>query len=205
MAMLGGYAFWALTSGKIASLPSAAALPIALLFVLACGALVEFVVFRPLRNSSPLAKRMASLGVLLIAESSMLLAFGTTQQPEQVILPVTGFTFDGAVVGVYVVILAIGVIGVTAALWAVYKWTRFGLATRAASENEAAAMLGGLNPVRIGLANTLLSSLLAGLLGILAAAVTQLDPSTLPLQIIPALAAALLASFTSFWTATISA
>jgi len=48
MAMLGGYAFWALTSGKIASLPSAAALPIALLFVLACGALVEKISGRPL-------------------------------------------------------------------------------------------------------------------------------------------------------------
>ena len=52
MAMLGGYAFWALTSGKIASLPTGAALPIALLFVVACGALVELAVFRPLRNSS---------------------------------------------------------------------------------------------------------------------------------------------------------
>ena len=59
-------------------------------------------------------------------------------------------------------------------------------------------MLGGLSPNIISLANTLLASLLAGALGILAASITQLDPSTLPLQIIPALAAALIASFTSF-------
>src|ERR1700733_8841526 len=203
--MLGGYAFWALTSGKIASLPTAAALPIALLFVLACGALVEFAVFRPLRNSSPLSKMVSSLGVLLIAQSAMLLAFGTTPQPAPTLLPVTGFTFPGSVVGWNVIILAAGAIVVTAALWAVYKCTKFGLATRAASENEAAAMLGGLNPVRISLANTLLSSLLAGVLGIFAASVTQLDPETLPLQIVPALACALIASFTSFWGATISA
>jgi branched-chain amino acid transport system permease protein len=205
MAMLGGYAFWALTSGKIASLPTGAALPLALLFVVACGALVEFAVFRPLRNSSPLSKMVSSLGVLLIAQSSMLLAFGTTPQPEPTILPTTGFMLFGSNVGWDIIILAALIIVITAALWAVYKWTRFGLATRAASENEAAAMLGGLNPVRIGLANNLLSSLLAGLLGILAAAITQLDPTTLPLQIIPALAAALIAGFTSFWTATISA
>src|SRR5690349_17927390 len=74
----------------------------------------------------------------------------------------------------------------------------FGLATRAAAENEAAAMLSGLSPNVISLTNTLLASLLAGALGILAASITQLDPSTLPLQIIPALAAALIASFTSF-------
>ena len=205
MAMLGGYAFWALTSGKIASLPTGAALPLALLFVVACGALVEFAVFRPLRNSSPLSKMVSSLGVLLIAQSAMLLAFGTTPQPEPTILPTTGFMLFGSNIGWDIIILAVLILVITAALWAVYKWTRFGLATRAASENEAAAMLGGLNPVRIGLANNLLSSLLAGLLGILAAAITQLDPSTLPLQIIPALAAALIAGFTSFWTATISA
>jgi branched-chain amino acid transport system permease protein len=204
-AMLGGYAFWALTSGKIASLPTGAALPIALLFVVACGALVEFAVFRPLRNSSPLSKMVSSLGVLLIAQSAMLLAFGTTPQPEPTILPTSGFIMFGSNVGWDLIILAAGVVVVTAVLWAAYKWTRFGLATRAASENEAAAMLGGLNPVRISLANTLLSSLLAGALGILAAAVTQLDPETLPLQIIPALAAALIAGFTSFWGAAISA
>src|ERR1700743_3584107 len=108
MAMLGGYPCWALTSGKIASLPTAAALPLALLFVVACGALVEFAVFRPLRNSSPLSKMVSSLGVLLIAQSAMLLAFGITPQPEPVILPVTGFTFAGSVVGWNVIILAAG-------------------------------------------------------------------------------------------------
>ena len=58
-AMLGGYAFWSLTSGKIASLPHLVALPLALLFVLAVGALLEFAVYRPLRNASPLGKLIA--------------------------------------------------------------------------------------------------------------------------------------------------
>ncbi len=83
-------------------------------------------------------------------------------------------------------------------LAAVYRWSRFGLATRAAAENEVAAMLGGLSPNTISLINTVVAAVLAGALGILAASITQLDPETLPLQIIPALAAALLASFTSF-------
>ena len=46
--------------------------------------------------------------------------------------------------------------------------------------------------------NTLLASAIAGGIGILAASITQLDTETLPLQIVPALAAALLAGFTSF-------
>jgi branched-chain amino acid transport system permease protein len=145
-AMLGGYAFWALSSGKIASLPTGVALVLALVFVVACGALVEFAVFRPLRNSSPLSKMVSSLGVLLIAQSAMLLAFGTTPQPEPTVLPVTGFHLFGSLVGWDVIILAAGVLVVTAGLWAVYKWTKFGLATRAASENETAASSAGSTP-----------------------------------------------------------
>jgi branched-chain amino acid transport system permease protein len=198
VAMLGGYAFWALNAGKLSTLPTAVALPLSLLFVLVIGAVTEFAVYRPLRNSSPLAKLVSSLGVLLIAQSAMILAFGVTPQPEPGILPTSVVHILGAVVPVNRFILTGLVIVAAAGLAALYKWTRFGLATRAVAENEAAAMLGGLSPNIISLANTLLASLLAGALGILAASITQLDPSTLPLQIIPALAAALIASFTSF-------
>ena len=198
IAMLGGYAFWALNAGKLATLPTAVALPLSLLFVLAVGAITEFAVYRPLRNSSPLAKLVSSLGVLLIAQSAMLLAFGVTPQPEPGILPTNVVHIFGAVVPVNRFILTGLVIVAAAGLAALQAWTRFGLATRAAAENEAAAMLSGLSPDIISLTNTLLASLLAGALGILAASITQLDPSTLPLQIIPALAAALIASFTSF-------
>ena len=201
IAMLGGYAFWALNAGKIASLPTAAALPLALVFVAAFGALTEFVVYRPLRNSAPLAKLVASLGVLLVAQASMLLAFGITPQPAPGILPTNTVHMLGAVVPVNRFILTGIVIVAAAALAAAYKWTTFGLATRAAAENEAAAMLSGLSPNLISLTNTLLASLVAGGLGILAASITQLDPQTLPLQIIPALAAALIAQFTSFGVA----
>jgi len=201
MAMIGGYAYWALTAGKIAALPMAAALPLALVFVLVVGTLCEYIVFRPLRNASPLAKLVSTLGLLLIAQSSMLLAFGTTPVPSPTVLPSTSVFLLGSNVAVSTFILVGIIIVATAGLWAVYKWTRFGLATRAAAENEAAAMLGGLSPARISLVNTLLASLLAGAIGILAASITSLDPETLPLQIIPALAAALLASFSSFWIA----
>jgi branched-chain amino acid transport system permease protein len=198
IAMLGGYAFWALNSGKLAALPTFAAVLVALLFVLVVGALTEFAVYRPLRNSAPLAKLVSSLGVLLIAQSAMLLAFGVTPQPAASILPQNTVHLLGAVVPVNRFILTGIVIVAAAALSAAYKWTRFGLATRAAAENEAAAMLSGLSPNVISLVNTLLAALVAGGLGILAASITSLDPSTLPLQIIPALAAALIASFTSF-------
>ena len=198
MAMLGGYAYWSLNTGRIATLPTWACLVLSLLFVAVVGVVIEFAVWRPMRNSPPLAKLVASLGVLLVVQASMLLAFGITQQPEPSILPGNTVRLFGEPIPVDRFILTGLVIVAAAVLAAVYKWTKFGLATRAAAENEVAAMLGGLSPNTISLINTVAAALLAGAVGILAASITELDPQTLPLQIIPALAAALLASFTSF-------
>jgi branched-chain amino acid transport system permease protein len=197
MAMFAGYAFWALTTDLL-HLSTVPALLISLVIVLAVGAAVELVAFRPLRTAPPLAKLVSSLGVLLVLQASMLLAFGTTEQPEPNVLPQNTVKMLGAVIPIDRFILTGIVIVLAAALAALYRFTRFGLQTRAASENEVAAMLGGLSPNRLSMVNTLLASVIAGGIGILAASITQLDTETLPLQIVPALAAALLAGFTSF-------
>ncbi len=60
---------------------------LSLVVVLAAGAAIELGVFRPLRTTSPLAKLVASLGVLLALQASMLLAFSTLPQPEPQVLP----------------------------------------------------------------------------------------------------------------------
>jgi branched-chain amino acid transport system permease protein len=197
VAMFAGYAFWALTTDLL-HLSTVPALLISLVIVLALGAAIELVAFRPLRTAPPLAKLVSSLGVLLVLQASMLLAFGTTAQPEPSVLPQNTVKLLGAVIPIDRFILTGIVIVLAAALAALYRFTLFGLATRAASENEVFAMLSGLSPNRLSMINTLLASAIAGGIGILAASITQLDTETLPLQIVPALAAALLAGFTSF-------
>src|ERR1700744_5764110 len=199
VAMVGGYAFWALNTNQLGfTLSTAPTLGVSLVVVVVFGALMELVAFRPLRNASPLAKLVSSLGVLLIAQATVLLAFGNTPQPEPTILPQSIVHVFGAVIPVDRFILTGIVIAIAAPLAAAYRWSRFGLATRAASENEVAAMLGGLSPRLLSLGNTLVASFIAGAVGILAAAITELDSETLPLQIVPALTAALIARFTSF-------
>jgi branched-chain amino acid transport system permease protein len=200
VAMVGGYAYWALKTGQVAAVQmgTAPALVCSLAIVLIFGVLVELIAFRPLRNASPLAKLVSSLGVLLIAQAMVLLAFGNTPEPEPTILPQSTVHVLGAVIPVDRFILTGIVMALAAALAAAYRWSRFGLATRAASENEVAAMLGGLSPRLLSLGNTLVASFIAGAVGILAAAITELDSETLPLQIVPALTAALIARFTSF-------
>ena len=206
IAMVSGYAFWALRTDQIAGiqLSTGPALVVALLFVAVVGVAIEFIVFRPLRTASPLAKLVSTLGVLLICQASVVLAFGTTPQNEPGVLPQTPVSVLGATIPIDRFILTGIVIVLAIGLAALYRWTRFGLATRAASENQVAAMLGGLSPNLLSLANTLLATLVAGGLGILAASITELDSETLPLQIVPALAAALLARFTSFGLACVA-
>ena len=200
IAMLAGYAYWSLKTGQYGGthFGTAPALVLTLLITLAIGTLIEFVAFRPLRTASPLAKLVSSLGVLLVAQASMLLAFGTTQKPQPAILPSGTVHVFGNTVPEDRFILAGIVIGIAIVLAVLYRWTRFGLATRAASENEVNAQLAGLSANRLSLGNTLLASVVAGGVGVLAASVTQLDTVSLPLQVVPALAAALLARLTSF-------
>jgi branched-chain amino acid transport system permease protein len=203
IAMLAGYAFWSLRTGIYGpDFPTAPALVITLVVIVAAGVLMELLAFRPLQAASPLAKLAASLGILLTLQAAMLLSFGTASKPQPPVLP-GGRVVEvfGGTVPLDRFLLAGIVIVAAAVLAALYRWTRFGLETRAASENEVSAMLVGLSPSRLSMANTVLACVVAGGLGVLAASITALDWLTLPLQIVPALAAALFARFTSFGVA----
>jgi branched-chain amino acid transport system permease protein len=199
IAMLAGYAYWSLKTGEYGTeFGTAPALLLTFVITLLVGVAIELVAFRPLRNAAPLAKLVSSLGVLLVAQASMLLAFGTSQKPQPSILPSDTVEVLGTNVPVDRFILAGVVIAVAIALAVLYRFSRFGLATRAASENELSALLSGLSANELSMVNTLLASVVAGAVGVLAASITQLDAVSLPLQVVPALAAALLARLTSF-------
>ena len=199
VAMVAGYSFWSLTSGFYSfTLGTTPALIVTLLVSILVGVLMEVLVFRPLRTASPLAKLVASLGVLLTLQAAMLLGFGSTTQQIPDIFPQGSVTVFTVPIPWNRFILSGIVIAITFLLAAVYRWTRFGLATRAASENEVAGMLAGLSPNELSLVNTATAALVAGAMGVLAAPLVQLDSTSMPLQIVPALAAALFARFTSF-------
>ncbi|HVN60836.1 MAG TPA: ABC transporter permease [Gaiellaceae bacterium] len=202
IAMLAGYSYWSLKTGTYGvHVPTAAALVITAIFLLGVGLLIEYAVYRPLRTAAPLAKLAASLGVLLVAQAAVSLAFGIGTKPQPPVLPGGTVTVFGSNVPIDRFILPAIILAATLVLSLVYKLSRFGIATRAASENEIGAMLIGLSPNQLALASTLLATFVAGGLGVLAASITQLDPQALPLVVVPALAAALFARFTSFWIA----
>lgn len=199
VSMVAGYSFWSVKNDFFGfTLGTAWGLVVTLLVCIVLGVLMDVLVFRLLRAAAPLAKLVASVGILLTLQSTMLLSFGTSPKTPLDILPTGSVTVYHVPIPVNRFWLTGIVVAITVLLIAAYRWTRFGLSTRAAAESEVNGMLIGLSPNRLSLANTVLAAVIAGSMGVLAAPLVQVDSTSLPLQIVPALAAAVFARFTSF-------
>jgi ABC-type branched-subunit amino acid transport system permease subunit len=185
--------------GATTGLPATAAVAIALATAIVLGVLMHLLVFRPLRHAPALAKVAASIGIMILLPSVIAFRFGTNTVSVPGILPTsTAFAVSGDAVPWNQVILTLVVIAISAALWAFFRMTRFGLAVRGAAENEKGAILLGYSPDTQAGINWVLAALLAGLGGILVAPIINLTPTGFTLLIIPALAAVLVSRFTSF-------
>ncbi len=202
VAMVGSYLFYSVNNGALGFRPPWwLAFIIAGVFVAVLAAIVELGLFWPLRGSSPLAKLAASLGLLLLAQSIIAIVYGNSTLSPTSVLPGRVFHLFGATVPVDRMILAGIAIALGVALWALYRFSQFGLATRAAAESERYAMYAGVSPRRLSLVNALLAGVIAGAFGILVAPLITLNTTTLPLEIVPALGAALFAGFSSLGVA----
>ncbi len=200
IAMLAGFFFWAIRLGQFATFPTLPAAVLTLVFAAGVGVLFDVLVVRPQRTATPLAKLIAALGALLACQAGVVLLFGPAARPQPTILPTQNVIIGGAPVPVSNFFIGGILLVVTLALIALYRWTKFGTATRAAAENETHAVLMGLSPGWLSLINTVLMSVLMGVVGLLGASVIEVDSTTLPLLIVPGLAAAIFGRFTSFGT-----
>lgn len=179
----------------------AAALVFALILAALLGLAVYWLVFRPLRRAPALARVVASLGLYLYLQEITRLRFptvGASAVTRLPVLPEGAVRLVGTVVSANRLILAAAVLVVTGVLTVVFRATRFGLATRAASDNEKGAVLTGISPDRVGALNWMLASVLGGFAVVLIEPISGLDPATTSLLVVPALAAALLGGLTSF-------
>lgn len=165
------------------------------------GVVAHFLVFRPLRNAAPLGKVIGSLGLMLYLQGVALKNFGTENPQPTVVLPkglFTNFLGLGKPLAKESFFLAVFALVFGGVLWAFFRYTRFGLATRAAAGNEKGAVLLGYSPERLALANWVVASLAAGLAGVLVGSVTgALNPVKFTGLVVPALGAALIGKLSS--------
>jgi sulfate-transporting ATPase len=179
------------------------ATPLALALVLVTGAvfgvLVQLLVMRPMRNSSSLARMVATLALLTCLEAGASLIYGSTEIPLPNFLPNGYFQLvKGAPLDYSDVTILVVAIVVTAILWFVYRYTQLGRVTQAVAEDPVAAATLGKSPNVVACVNWAVGCLLAAIGGCLISPSVGLEPTTLALLIVPALAAAVVGGFRSF-------
>jgi ABC-type branched-subunit amino acid transport system ATPase component/ABC-type branched-subunit amino acid transport system permease subunit len=186
--------------GPSTGLPPWPAFVIALVYAALLGFGLYWVVFRRLQGKPQLARFAASVGVLLYfsAIPSLYLGSYASRVTVERLLPADPVDVLGATIPVDRLYLTAMTVAIGVALWATYRFTRFGLATRAAAESEEGAAVLGYSSAALGAVNSVLASVIAAGAGILVAPITGLNPTRYTLFVIPALGAALLGKLSSF-------
>jgi ABC-type branched-subunit amino acid transport system ATPase component/ABC-type branched-subunit amino acid transport system permease subunit len=168
---------------------------LACLIAAALGFVLYVLVFRPLRTAPAVARAVASIGVMVVLTGVMAQRLGTTPVAVDPILPSGVWTMGSIRVSSDRVWFAVTVVLITLAIAAAFRFTRFGLITRAAAETEKGAYVSGIAPDRLAAANWMISAAVGGISGILIAPIVPLVPISYTLFIVPALAAAILGRF----------
>lgn len=179
-------------------LPGVAALVIGVAAGAGLGWVVERIFVRPLKGESATSQTVGTVAAFGVILALTVRIWGAVPGRAAQVFPEGSFSVAGSAIrwgelGLFIVMLI-----VTGALFAVFKYTDLGLLMRGTAENQRAASLMGVNPQRITNMAWMLGGALAGLAGILLAAVTALDPFTLALQALPAFVAALIGGLESF-------
>ena len=181
--------------------PVAATL-VTLLAMGALGALIQRLVMRPLGRAPMLAKLVSVLGLILLLQGIVLLAFGTDFQTVQPLIPFDSMEMFGVTFGRDRAILFVMAIVLAAALSWFGRYTTQGTLFRAAADSEEGVAILGYSLNAIATSAWVAGAMLAGFAGIVIAPITTLNSITIVLIVIPAVAVALLSGFQSFWVAT---
>ncbi len=181
------------------------ALAVALAMAVLLGLMAHVLVFGPLRSAAPLGKVIGSLGVMLYLQGVAHLNFGGRGRAPLNILPDgvfddflgLGRPFPQAAVMAAAIAVALG--GV---LWAVFRFTRFGLATRAGADNEKGVVLLGYSPQFLAACNWVIASVVATVAAIVVGPIGgTLTPLGLSALVVGSLAAGLLGRLQSIGVA----
>ncbi len=167
------------------------------------GVLTHWVIMRPLGRASSLIRVIATLGVLVTVQAAVVIRYGSAPRQVDSWLPTSRVNLWGEVGTTVDRFILLGIAGASAlALWALYRSSRFGLATEAVSESERSAAAVGISPNRIAMLNWALGSAIAAVAGILVVPIITLQVTAMTSLVLAALAAALVADFRSFPIAT---
>jgi ABC-type branched-subunit amino acid transport system ATPase component/branched-subunit amino acid ABC-type transport system permease component len=194
-AMLGAYFYLFLRQND---LPAGLAIPVAVLAVALLGLVTDQTLLRWLRHASALTRLVATMGVLLLIQSIVVLVWDVTPRTTPPIIAGHQLHAFGGVIPLDRIWLFAIAVAVTFALTIAWRYTRWGWVAEATSEDQRLIASLGWSPEVVSSATWSFGAGLAALAGILVAPITQLNTTGMPLLVVPALAAALIGRFRSF-------
>lgn len=150
--------------------------PIVIVISVAIGLLVEVLLIRPMIGEPTISIVMMTVGLAIIIRSLVVLIWGAAPlefpaQPGDSVLvlgPIRLYLAQAIAIGFLVVIMM--------GFAAFYRYTRSGIAMRAAANNETVALLMGIDVRRIYALAWALAAATAGLAGLLISTIYEIGP-----------------------------
>ena len=178
MTAIGAYAVFYLTKGL--QMDAWVAIVIAIVFTGVVGWLLERFVYAPLRarKASALVLLVASLGAFTALQGVLSILFSSQAQTlSQGSAVQQVFMLGGAAITEIQVITIIAAIAVLLGFVLLLRYTLFGKAVRAVSDDEEVSKIVGINTARVIGVVFFLASAVAGLAGILVGFDTAIEPT----------------------------
>jgi len=178
---------------------TAEAILVGLVFAVVLGLVLELLVFRWVRNRPQIVKAVITIGVLLALQSTASLIWKNNQYHLPIYLAPQDWTrtVAGVPIGFNSVLIVVVTLGLAFGLGALLRWTAFGRAMRAVSDNPTSAALWGVRVDYVVAVSWMLGSLVAAIAGILITPFINFDTTSLTLLIVDSLAAALIGGLVS--------
>ena len=169
---------------------------VALVIGAALGWLVNAAIFAPLRGRSELLPLIATIGISILLQNAMLLAFGPIPYAfdspySNAVLRLWGGTF---ITWQNLIIITVSA-GTVALLYAFMKFTFMGKALRAVAQDRETAGLMGINPNALVMLTFVIASALAGMGGAMLGPILVLTPFAGTTVIVKAFAIVIIGGF----------
>jgi branched-chain amino acid transport system permease protein len=143
------------------------------------GWLINFVIYERLRNrkASNTILLMASIALLILLESLILILFGADVKTIELLKIGRGLEISGAIITPLQVVIIIVAILLLIAFWFLMKRTKVGKAMRAVADNKEVAEIVGIPARQIYVWSFIIGSVIAGVAGILVGLEQNLEPT----------------------------
>jgi len=188
MAMFSTFVAWALID---AGLPYWGAFAITVLLSFVVAAAVEFVVIRPMHRAPELSVVVVFIGLLVIFHSLAGWLFGYTIKPFPSPFPRDAW-YGSTLMSAHEVGAIVVALLMVALLFSLFRFTRVGLALRAAAQNPVSSRLVGISVGRMLMLGWGLAGAIGAVAGMMVAPVVFLDPNMMSGVLLYAFAGALI-------------